>query len=151
MRKLKHRGLKVPGSPHGAQYQGYRSDVYIFLLTQYLENWWLPIHEIKQLSFRVCTQSLHLHQQFSQGSRQNRMVSVICELGRVLILDLSPGHRIPGHRSSGTGTKRSLWTSPLANSELEFENHCSMTLRRCDDGSQGVRSVRLGHHQSHLL
>lgn len=56
--------LKVPGSLHCTQYKGHRSHTHAFLLTQYLENWWLLIHKLKQFRFQVCT--LHLYQWFSR-------------------------------------------------------------------------------------
>lgn len=53
MRKLKLREVKVPSSPHCTQSRGCMSDMHAFLLTQYSENCWLPVHELRQSNFRV--------------------------------------------------------------------------------------------------
>lgn len=80
VRKLKHREVKVPGSPPCTQSRACTSEMHAFLLTWYSENCWL--HELRRSNFRVCTLSLYPHHRFSKTGHQTRNIGIIHELGR---------------------------------------------------------------------
>ena len=115
-----------------------------------LSDWTATIHKLKQLSFRVCTLSVHPDQWFSKDSHQPRNISVICEFDRSANSwpqSRPQNQKLWGWDQALSLNKSSWWFW----CKSAYENHCSVTLRCHDGGSRGAGSLRPGHHQSHLL